>query len=121
MIRRAFLGGAAERARRRLRPGRAAEAVSAATSGRRWRNRAEFVAWMAANRGEDADARSARATTATSRCSLRRSLDPREKRAFLMTPREEFVLPEDRDHAYVGHYLDIGFGVTITPPGTWGG
>ena len=31
-----------------------------------------------------------------------------------MTPREEFVLPEDRDHAYVGHYLDIGFGVTIT-------
>ena len=45
---------------------------------------------------------------------------PREKRAFLMTPREEFVLPEDRDNAYVGHYLDIGFGVTITPPGTMG-
>jgi len=43
-----------------------------------------------------------------------------EKRAFLMTPREEFVLPDDRDQAYVGHYIDIGFGVTITPPGTMG-
>ena len=43
-----------------------------------------------------------------------------DKRAFLMTPREEFVLPADRDNAYVGHYLDIGFGVTITPPGTMG-
>ena len=43
-----------------------------------------------------------------------------DKRAFLMTPREEFVLPQDRDQAYVGHYLDIGFGVTITPPGTMG-
>ena len=30
------------------------------------------------------------------------------------------MLPEDRDNAYVGHYLDIGFGVTITPPGTMG-
>src|SRR5579863_8406424 len=37
-----------------------------------------------------------------------------------MTPREEFTLPEDRENAYVGHYLDIGFGVTITPPGTMG-
>ena len=45
---------------------------------------------------------------------------PADKRAFLMTPREEFVLPEDQDQAYVGHYLDIGFGVTITPPGTMG-
>ena len=45
---------------------------------------------------------------------------PADKRAFLMTPRQEFCLPEDRDNAYVGHYLDIGFGVTITPPGTMG-
>ena len=37
-----------------------------------------------------------------------------------MTPREEFVLPGDKEQAYVGHYLDIGFGVTITPPGTMG-
>src|ERR1700729_3348112 len=37
-----------------------------------------------------------------------------------MTPREELVLPGEREDAYVGHYLDIGFGVTITPPGTMG-
>ena len=37
-----------------------------------------------------------------------------------MTPRQEFCLPENREDAYVGHYLDIGFGVTITPPGTMG-
>ena len=43
-----------------------------------------------------------------------------DKRAFLMTPRQEFCLPENREDAYVGHYLDIGFGVTITPPGTMG-
>ncbi len=43
-----------------------------------------------------------------------------DKRAFLLTPREEFVLPEDHDQAYVGHNLDIGYGVTITPPGTMG-
>ena len=45
---------------------------------------------------------------------------PADKRAFLMTPRQEFCLPESREDAYVGHYLDIGFGVTITPPGTMG-
>ena len=39
-----------------------------------------------------------------------------DKRAFLLTPRENFVRPEDIDNAYVGHYLDIGFGVTLTPP-----
>ena len=45
---------------------------------------------------------------------------PADKRAFLLTPRQEFCLPENREDAYVGHYLDIGFGVTITPPGTMG-
>ena len=45
---------------------------------------------------------------------------PGDKRAFLMTPRQEFCLPKTSEDAYVGHYLDIGFGVTITPPGTMG-
>ena len=45
---------------------------------------------------------------------------PAEKRAFLLTPRQEFTRPEDKDQAYVSHYIDIGFGVTITPPGTMG-
>ena len=45
---------------------------------------------------------------------------PAEKRAFLLTPRQEFTRPQDKDQAYVGHCVDIGFGVTITPPGAMG-
>ena len=67
------------------------------------------------------DTISSAASTAISKCSPSTISGRRaDKRAFLLTPREEFVLPEDRDQAYVGHYLDIGFGVTITPPGTMG-
>jgi protein-L-isoaspartate(D-aspartate) O-methyltransferase len=42
--------------------------------------------------------------------------DARDKRAFLMTPREEFCLPESRSIIYDVNYHDIGFGVTITGP-----
>ena len=83
-------------------------------------SRGDFVAWMQAHRGED-PVFSVAAGTAISRCCKFNDLwTPNDKRAFLFTPRQEFVLPEDRDQAYVGHYLDIGFGVTITPPGTMG-
>ena len=40
----------------------------------------------------------------------------RNKRAFLMTPRERFVTAPNLDRAYQVHYLDIGYGVTITGP-----
>ena len=39
-------------------------------------------------------------------------------RAFLLTPREEFVTAENLDRAYEWHHLNIGFGVTITGPHT---
>ncbi len=39
-------------------------------------------------------------------------------RAYLMTPREDFVTAANLDRAYVWHHLDIGFGVTITGPHT---
>jgi protein-L-isoaspartate(D-aspartate) O-methyltransferase len=39
-------------------------------------------------------------------------------RAYLMTPREDFVTPENLDRAYEWHHLNIGFGVTITGPHT---
>ena len=39
-------------------------------------------------------------------------------RAFLLTPREEFVTTENLDRAYEWHHLNIGFGVTITGPHT---
>jgi protein-L-isoaspartate(D-aspartate) O-methyltransferase len=82
--------------------------------------RADFIAWMAANRGEDAAYLGPRFDRYRVLLGFNDLWTPAEKRAFLMTPREEFVLPEDRERAYVGHYLDIGFGVSITPPGTAG-
>ena len=44
--------------------------------------------------------------------------DRADKRAFLMTPREEFVTADNLSRAYEWHYLNIGFGVTITGPHT---
>ncbi|MBV8567391.1 MAG: protein-L-isoaspartate O-methyltransferase [Methylobacteriaceae bacterium] len=82
--------------------------------------RADFVAWMAANRGEDATLLDRRFERYQQLLSFNDLWTPADKRAFLMTPREEFVLPKDREQAYVGHYLEIGFGVTITPPGVVG-
>src|ERR1700716_4101613 len=42
--------------------------------------------------------------------------EARNKRAFLMTPREEFCRPSDRAVIYDVNYHDIGFGVTIAGP-----
>ncbi|HLW92993.1 MAG TPA: protein-L-isoaspartate O-methyltransferase [Roseiarcus sp.] len=78
----------------------------------------DFVAWMAANRGEDPIYLGRRWDRYQEVLAFNDLWTPADKRAFLMTPRQEFVLPEDRERAYVGHYLDIGFGVSITPPGT---
>jgi protein-L-isoaspartate(D-aspartate) O-methyltransferase len=80
----------------------------------------EFVAWMVANRGEDPVLLGARFDRYQQIAAIGDLWSPADKRAFLMTPREEFVLPEDRQNAYAGHYLDIGFGVSITPPGVVG-
>jgi protein-L-isoaspartate(D-aspartate) O-methyltransferase len=83
-------------------------------------SRADYIAWMAAHRGEDPVILGRRWDRYLEVLKFNDLWTPADKRAFLFTPREEFVLPQDRDEAYVGHYLDIGFGVTITPPGTMG-
>jgi protein-L-isoaspartate(D-aspartate) O-methyltransferase len=83
-------------------------------------DRGKFIEWMTANRGEDATYLGRRFDRYKVLLSFNDLWTPADKRAFLFTPREEFVLPEDKENAYVGHYLDIGFGVTITPPGTMG-
>jgi protein-L-isoaspartate(D-aspartate) O-methyltransferase len=83
-------------------------------------SRGDFVAWMQAHRGEDPVFLGRRWDRYLEVLKFNDLWTPNEKRAFLFTPRQEFVLPEDRDQAYVGHYLDIGFGVSITPPGTMG-
>lgn len=82
--------------------------------------RAAFIAWMAANRGEDPIFLGRRFDRYRQLLAFNDLWTRGDKRAFLLTPREEFVLPQDRGQAYVGHYLDIGFGVSITPPGTMG-
>jgi len=43
-------------------------------------------------------------------------LNDQTKRAFLMTPREEFVRKIQIEHAYDNNFLDIGYGVTISGP-----
>jgi len=83
-------------------------------------DRAAYIAWMQANRPDDPTLLGARFDRYKVLLQFNDLWTPAEKRAFLLTPREEFVLPPDHDQAYVGHLLDIGFGVTITPPGTMG-
>ncbi len=83
-------------------------------------DKAAFVAWMVKNRGEEAKYLERRFDRYREVLAFNDLWTREDKRAFLMTPREEFVLPQDKEQAYVGHYLDIGFGVTITPPGTMG-
>ena len=83
-------------------------------------SKAEFVAWMTANRpAEDHSYLERRWDRYPVLLQFNDLWTPADKRAFLMTPRQEFCLPENREDAYVGHYLDIGFGVTITPPARW--
>jgi protein-L-isoaspartate(D-aspartate) O-methyltransferase len=82
--------------------------------------KAAYVAWMTANRGEDPVYIGRRYDRYLEVIAFNDLYTNNEKRAFLLTPRQEFVLPEDKENAYVGHYLDIGFGVSITPPGTMG-
>ena len=75
-----------------------------------------FVAWMQENRGEDPQflrERWARFQVMVGNHDL---VDDRNKRAFLLTPREDFVLKQNRDRAYDHAFLDIGFGVTISGP-----
>jgi protein-L-isoaspartate(D-aspartate) O-methyltransferase len=75
-----------------------------------------YVRWMQENRGEDPRYLRARFERFQNMVGNRDVWDARDKRAFLMTPREEFCLPESRSIIYDVNYHDIGFGVTITGP-----
>jgi protein-L-isoaspartate(D-aspartate) O-methyltransferase len=80
--------------------------------------REAFVAWMKDNRGEDPGFLGQRWDRYLQLISHSDLWDQTDKRAFLMTPREEFVTAENLSRAYAWHHLDIGFGVTITGPHT---
>ena len=75
-----------------------------------------FIDWMVANRGEDPDFLGQRYDLFLNTVQHRDLWTDIDKRAFLMTPREEFVLKRNLDRAYASDFLDIGFGVTISGP-----
>ncbi|WP_136615988.1 MULTISPECIES: protein-L-isoaspartate O-methyltransferase family protein [Mesorhizobium] len=75
-----------------------------------------FIEWMVANRGEDPKFLAERFDRFQIMVYNKDVLDDRNKRAFLSTPREEFVLPQNLGRAYDHAFLDIGYGVTISGP-----
>ncbi len=81
-------------------------------------SREAFVEWMVRNRGEDPHFFAERFDRFQQLVAHHDVWDEADMRAFLLTPREEFVTAENRDRAYEWHHLNIGFGVTITGPHT---
>ncbi len=79
-------------------------------------NREKFVAWGVAQRGEDPKFLGERFDRFIALVRNEDIWDDRHKRAFLLTPREKFVLKQNLDRAYAHAFLDIGFGVTISGP-----
>src|SRR5262249_34136591 len=75
-----------------------------------------FVKCVLANRGEEPYFLAQRFGRYQALLVNRDVLDERNKRAFLMTPREEFTLKRNQGRAYDHAFLDIGFGVTISGP-----
>ena len=75
-----------------------------------------FVAWMVEKRGEDPVYLGQRFDRFQQLLEHRDLFTARDKRAFLMTPREEFCLKANLAHVYDRAFLDIGFGVTISGP-----
>jgi protein-L-isoaspartate(D-aspartate) O-methyltransferase len=82
--------------------------------------RTQFIDWMVKNRGEDSGFLGQRWDRFQQLLAHHDLWDKRNERAFLMTPREEFVTKPNLGVAYEWHHLDIGFGVTITGPHTVG-
>ena len=80
--------------------------------------RSDLIDWMVKNRGEDRGFLGQRWDRFQQVLAKRDLWDQRDIRAFLLTPREEFVTKANLGRAYEWHYLNIGFGVTITGPHT---
>jgi protein-L-isoaspartate(D-aspartate) O-methyltransferase len=79
-------------------------------------SREAFVAWMVKNRGEDPNFLGQRYDRYLKLVAGKDLWGASTTRAYLMTPREEFVTHDNLARAYEGHFLNIGFGVTITGP-----
>ena len=81
-----------------------------------WDSRDAFVTWMSQNRGEEPKFLGRRYDKFLDLVKLHDLWDDHTKRAYLLTPREEFVTAKNIERTYQTHYMDIGFGVTITGP-----
>ena len=98
MLRREFLLGAAAAV------AASTPAAALAAEGAPLSTKAAFVAWMTANRPvEEPQYLERRWDRYQVLLSFNDLWTPADKRAFLMTPRQEFCLPENREDAYVGH------------------
>jgi protein-L-isoaspartate(D-aspartate) O-methyltransferase len=76
----------------------------------------KFIDWMVKNRGEDPKFLGLRFDRFRHMVANKDILDDRNKKAFLFTPREEFVLKQNLDRVYDSAFLDINYGVTISGP-----
>jgi protein-L-isoaspartate(D-aspartate) O-methyltransferase len=79
-------------------------------------DRDAFVVWMKSNRGEDPVFLGQRYDRYLQLLEHHDLFTPADKRAFLMTPREEFALKQNAARVYDRAFLDIGYGVTISGP-----
>jgi protein-L-isoaspartate(D-aspartate) O-methyltransferase len=79
-------------------------------------NRDAYIKWMVENRGEDPKYLAARLSRYQVLVANKDVWNEANKRAFLLTPREEFTLRQNVGRAYEHAFLDIGFGVTISGP-----
>ncbi len=81
-----------------------------------WDSRQAFIDWMTKNRGEDPNFLGERFDRFVHLVRNGDLWNDRNKRAFLMTPREDFVLAPNLPRAYDNAFLDINYGVTISGP-----
>jgi protein-L-isoaspartate(D-aspartate) O-methyltransferase len=78
--------------------------------------RDKFIAFMQQTRHEDPKQLLLRYNRAQAMIENKDVWRQKELVAYLLTPREEFVLDRNRDRAYESAFLDIGYGVTISGP-----
>jgi len=79
-------------------------------------SRENFIKWGVKTRGEDPKYLGERFERFRILVANRDVWNDRNKRAFLLTPRERFCLKQNLGRAYDNAFLDIGFGVTISGP-----
>jgi protein-L-isoaspartate(D-aspartate) O-methyltransferase len=79
-------------------------------------SREAFIKWGIENRGESPKILAARWDRFVFLRANNDFVNPRNGRAFLLTPRDEFVLKRDVSRAYERDFHDIGWGVTISGP-----